>query len=194
MKIHVWRKDLKEIEELLKKNKIPYKTEEEKHRGYKEYINPVLPVCTYNKDLYENHIIIEVKKTDWKKEHYLLFGKKETCNQSYLHYGEYSIFYERSVKSPLEKGINYLQSFPLPKYPIFIISYKRSYLLRTMKHMEEMKIQYYIVIKEKEKEVYEKQLRQRKFKYYCLLCMDKIFEEEEEKKGNFGSIPQRNFC
>lgn len=187
MIIHTLLKDAYEMEELLKMYEIPFKKVIEKDRTnlYKSYEYKYLPRYTYNEKWVNNHIRFDIKKADWAKvadNVKKLFGKG---TQSYLYFKDYKK-HKYDISLP-ENNIDV-------KYPIYIISYKRSKTLITMKYLEEMKLNYYIVIKECDKNDYERELKKKNYKGYTLLVMDKDFFDKEQKNGNSGGIPQRNYC
>lgn len=80
------------------------------------------------------------------------------------------------------------------KYPIYVLSYKRHNDTdgKTCNWLEEMKIPYIVVVEEDQKEDYEKWL-EGKGGWGKVKVMPPEWKEKQQKKGNFGSIPVRNY-
>jgi len=187
MIIHSLLKDSNKLEKMLNKYKIKYKKVIEKDRTklYQSYEFPNLPRYTYNEKWVNEHIRFDIKKKDWDDiddEVKKLFGKPVN---TYIYFKDY-IKHKYEIKLPSNnKKI---------KYPIYVISYKRSHSLMTMGFLEQMKVNYYIVIKKCDKEDYVRELQNKDYKYYTLLIMSNKFFKEQTELGNGGGIPQRNYC
>jgi hypothetical protein len=188
MKIHTTTIQCEEVEKILYDNNILFKKIiDRKLSKYKNYYNYNLPEYTYNDEYVKNHIYYEIK--NWKPEYFQLFNTPQS-KKKYIHYGNFDDFRRVLLSGKVIINVETKQ----PNYPIYIISYQRFEKLYTIKYLEEMNINYYICIKEKEKNNYLISLQKQNYKNYNFLIMDEKYELEQNNNGNHGSIPQRNKC
>jgi len=80
------------------------------------------------------------------------------------------------------------------KYRIFVISYKRHNDKdgKTCCWLEKMGIPYTVVVEEDQQQEYQSWL-DTKNGFGRVMCMPKLWKEYQNERGNFGSIPVRNF-
>ena len=154
---------------------------------YMDYRIPNLPLFTYNHDWVRTHILFEIKKNDWES---LEQSKKDmigkVLNGKYIYWKDYK---KKDIDFELPTNIE------MPKYPLYIISFDRYDTLITMKNLEQMKVPYNIVVKNQEQyEKYDVALKEKKYQYYTLIAMPDEFGREQQELGNYGGIPQRNYC
>ena len=191
MKIHTTITQCNDIEKILNDNNILFKKIVDKNSSkYKTYYNYNLPEYTYNEKFIDIHIYYEINDKKWKEEYFILFDVKPTKNK-YIHYGNFN-----NIKKLLfeQQNIKINIPFQQPKYPIYVISYKRFEYFYTIKFLEQMNVKYYLCIREKEKNDYFQQLQKHNYTNYTFLLMDEKYESEQNIIGNYGSIPQRNKC
>ena len=92
---------------------------------------------------------------------------------------------EKNVKQVIEK---YVFKYPseIPKYPIYVVSYKRSHLRGgTIDHLEKMGLKYYVCIQKRERQYYE-EARTKNNWTGCTLLYSCDTDD--------GSTQQRNTC
>ena len=184
MKIHCLKFEFDELKEILIKYNADYTVRNEWERKfYTSYNLPILGRYTYNEKWVNNHVLVIVKNYKDMPPGFRKCMSKITKSYSY--------FKNYKKEKPDYKVPTFNRR---PKYPIYIISYKRYDSMITMKYLEQMGCSYYIVIKECEKELYQKSLDKKNYKHYTLLCMDTEFEKKQTEMGNSGGIPQRNYC
>lgn len=184
MLIHSLKSEFNELKAILAEYKAEYTVRNEWQRKfYIDYNLPILGRYTYNKHWVNNHVLVKINNyKDLPPEFSALMSKR---TKSYMYFKNYK-YKKVEYKVPTFNK--------RPKYPIYVISYKRYDSMITMKYLEQMGCKYNIVIKEFEKDLYQKSLDAKKYKHYTLLCMDADFEKKQTELGNSGGIPQRNFC
>ena len=188
MKIHSETKYENELETILDENKIPYKKFVDKvNKKYKTYYTPKLPEYTFDEKYISNHVIYEISKKEWKQEYFSLFGKIPS-KLNYIHYKDFSSVKGKNIDCCIDTTIK------KPNFPIYVISYQRHEKFYTIKYLEEMELNYFLCIKEKEVLSYVTRLETLGYKYYELLVMNEEYEKKENNIGNYASIPQRNKC
>lgn len=207
MKIHIHKEQVNIFSHILDEYKIEYK----KYIGKNiDIINKVLdndnipkniklPEYTIDWNFAYNHYVFECDITKERLNEICRVNNLD-CNGTKLYYnvGSY-IELRKSIKNNQTIENYYLndENIKPPIYPIYVISYQREHLLQkkyTMSILDSMKIPYYICIKECELDNYKKMLENLKYKYYTLIAMDKEFEYNQNSIGNYGGIPQRNYC
>ena len=184
MIVHCLKCELPELKTALDKHKISYTIRHERDsKIYIDYNVPILGKYTYNKNWVNNHVAVVIKNyTKFPEELQTLMSK---INKLYMYFKSYKRpSHEYKIPTIKER----------PKYPIYVISYKRYESMITMKYLEMMKCDYFIVIKQFERDLYKNSLDAKKYKHYTLLCMDEKFEKKQIEMGNGGGIPQRNYC
>jgi len=138
-----------------------------------------------NEEFIKNHFVYHI--LEWKDEYFEYLNIKP-------HKFKYSYFKTyQEWKYKVIKSVNPLENIVLtnqqPKYPIYVVSYKRSKTPYTIDCLKTMKIDFKVCIKEEDEQDYLEILPSNQ-----LLILYKHDELEENEKGDYNSIPQRNLC
>ena len=176
--IHTTDNNSSYIKKILEKNNIQYNCNHIIHDILKFNDTKIKfglpPFNPPNRDDYK-YIKFEIPLIYSKKVHDLFYLEKKT----------HEVYYFKMPKL-VSKKFNF-HGKKTPVYPIYVVSYDRySCYFNTVRHLEKMKVYYYLCIQKSQEANYRKMLNDHEFKY----CKSIILSENTKD----GSYKQRNKC
>lgn len=175
--LHTTSKDISNIIDILSLNEIPFEIYEY-DRNINKYEDDVIlfglpPYQGYNRKYITYALYIPIK---FKDKVISLFGFKDT-NKNVFHFNI----------PKLNKETYIFNGKQTPKYPLYIVSYGRfKHCFYTVQNLEDMKLNYYLCIQNKQEQDYLDMLNDNNFKF----CLGILLSENTTQ----GGTKQRNLC